>query len=249
MAAHDAFHIFRRFSGLRTRLLLLAQDEIVDLEEQLNLVDHTEKSPLFLASRREDKNEERKTIISKLRTSLAAYDELLEGSQRALAYERPHEKYTSSLQHWLAGNACIARKETAFLKNDDDLLTLSSMEDGVVKWLERTVCDKIVCHLGKGSEPKSRDPRVHIFPRSSTVTVARAILSPLIAFLLLAPVVICNLIESMAARLVVMVGATVIFVLCVCLLTNARTVDLAVAGATYTTIMVVFIEGKNTVAS
>jgi hypothetical protein len=78
-------------------------------------------------------------------------DELLEGSQRALAYERPHEKYTSSLQHWLAGNACIARKETAFLKNDDDLLTLSSMEDGVLKWLERTVCDKIVCHLGKGS--------------------------------------------------------------------------------------------------
>ncbi|KAH8650485.1 hypothetical protein BGZ61DRAFT_311176, partial [Ilyonectria robusta] len=232
MAAHDAFHIFRRFPGLRTRLLLLAQDEIVDLEEQLNLVDHTEKSPLFLASRREDKNEERKTIISKLRTSLAAYDELLQGSQRALAYERPHQKYTSSLQHWLAGNACIARKETAFLKNEKDLLTLSSTEDGVVKWLERTVCDKIVCRLGKGSIslPKSRDPRVHIFPRSSTVTVARAILSPLIAFLLLAPVIVCNLIESMAARLVVMVGATVTFVFCVCLLTNARTVDLAVAG-------------------
>jgi hypothetical protein len=80
MAAHDAFHIFRRFSGLRTRLLLLAQDEIVDLEEQLNLVDHTEKSPLFLASRREDKNEERKTIISKLRTSLAAYGGLANNS-------------------------------------------------------------------------------------------------------------------------------------------------------------------------
>lgn len=77
-------------------------------------------------------------------------DELLEGSQRALAYERPHQKYTSSLQHWLAGNACVARKETAFLKNDEDLLTLSSTEDGVVKWLERTVCDKIVCRLGKG---------------------------------------------------------------------------------------------------
>lgn len=78
-------------------------------------------------------------------------DELLQGSQRALAYERPHQKYTSSLQHWLAGNACIARKETAFLKNEKDLLTLSSTEDGVVKWLERTVCDKIVCRLGKGS--------------------------------------------------------------------------------------------------
>lgn len=83
--------------------------------------------------------------------TLLNVDELLEGSQRALAYERPHEKYTSSLRHWLAGNACIARKETAFLKNDDDLLTLSSTEDGVVKWLERTVCDKIVYHLGKGS--------------------------------------------------------------------------------------------------
>lgn len=166
IAAHDCFHIFRRFSGLRTRLLLLAQDEIVHLEERLHRIDKIEKARLFLASRREDRNPERESIISQLHMRLAAYgkmyrvlchlfltsstvDDMLERGQRALIYERPHEDYVSSLQSWLDGNACIARSETTFLKSGDDLLTLSSNEDGVVRWLERTVCDKIMSHLNK----------------------------------------------------------------------------------------------------
>jgi hypothetical protein len=73
MAAHGAFHIFRRFSDIRIRLLLLAQDKVVDLEEQLMRIDQAENSPLFLASSREDKNPERQRIISQLDTELEAY--------------------------------------------------------------------------------------------------------------------------------------------------------------------------------
>jgi hypothetical protein len=163
MAAHSAFHIFRRFSNTRTRLLLLAQDRIVHLEEQLMRIDQAENSPLFLASSREDRNSERELVISQLSTSLEAYgktinsifacacvsntrilDKLMERSQRVFAYERPDTKYVSSLQRWIRGNSCIARNEAKFLESGEDLLTLISTEDGAVSWLERYVCDALV---------------------------------------------------------------------------------------------------------
>ncbi|EXA44297.1 hypothetical protein FOVG_05769 [Fusarium oxysporum f. sp. pisi HDV247] len=245
MAGHSSFQIYRRFSDLRTRLLLLTQDEIVELEEQLNQIDQAEKSALFLASRREDRNSDRSVITTKLRSALSAYDELLEGSQRSLKYESPHEKYVSSLQRWLSGNSCIARSETKFLKNSDDLLSLCPREDGIVAWLERNVCDKVVRRFSRSSENISNDPHVQIFSRSSTMRVARAILSPLIVFLLLAPVVICNMIDSQPARLAIMIISTAAFVCCMSLLTNAKTVELAVAGATYTTVMIVFVSNTD----
>jgi hypothetical protein len=62
--------------------------------------------------------------------------------------------------------------------------------------------------------------------------MARGLLSPLIAVLLLAPVIICTSLQSLTARLVIMVAATSIFVCCISLLTKAKTVELAVAGAT-----------------
>ncbi|SCV28745.1 uncharacterized protein FFB14_01963 [Fusarium fujikuroi] len=92
MAGHSSFQIYRRFLDLRTRLLLLTQDEIVELEEQLDHIDKTEKSPLFLASRRDDRNSDRSVVTTKLRSALSAYDELLDGTQRSLKYESPHDK-------------------------------------------------------------------------------------------------------------------------------------------------------------
>lgn len=68
----------------------------------------------------------------------------MQRSQHAFSYERPHGQYVSSLQRWLRGNPCIARNEAKFLDAGDDLLALSSTEDGVINWLERSVCDFFV---------------------------------------------------------------------------------------------------------
>ncbi|KAI1357766.1 hypothetical protein F5Y08DRAFT_346389 [Xylaria arbuscula] len=76
MSAHGAFHIFRRFTSVRVRLLLLAQDKISCLEDQLLKIDEEEKAPLFLASCREDKNPEREAIISELHSNLATYGKI-----------------------------------------------------------------------------------------------------------------------------------------------------------------------------
>ena len=39
MASHDGFFVFRRFSNVRTRLLLLAQDRLAQLGAKLDRVD------------------------------------------------------------------------------------------------------------------------------------------------------------------------------------------------------------------
>ncbi|KAH8807489.1 hypothetical protein F5884DRAFT_857066 [Xylogone sp. PMI_703] len=245
LSAHDSFSIFRRFSTLRTRLLLLAQDEITVLEDQLNKIDQEESSPLFLACSRKDRNPNREVIISQIKKSLSAYDELVERTRRMYSYENPNPRIVESLRNWLSGNACIARNETAFLECGEDLVTLSPLEDGAVSWLGENLPDSIVRLVKSSQSSTSRDRRVHVFPRSLTTYVARMILTPLIIFFLLAPIIICNAITNSTARLATMVIATTVFVMLVSLLTKAKTIDLAVAGATYSAILVVFISGSN----
>ena len=73
---------------------------------------------------------------------------------------------------------------------------------------------------------------MHIFPRSFTDQAVRGLLTLVIIFLLLAPVIICNALRSLSSRLGVMIAATCLFVMILSLLTRSKTVELAVAGAT-----------------
>lgn len=52
------------------RLLLHAQDRVVQLEERLDKIDNDETSPLFLSSRRRDKNYEREKTMKELHDAL-----------------------------------------------------------------------------------------------------------------------------------------------------------------------------------
>jgi len=78
----------------------------------------------------------------------------------------------------------------------------------------------------------SRDPNVHVFPRSSITWVARILMTPFVVVLLMAPIVLRNLVSNLAARLVVIVAATTGFVAVLSGLTKARTIEPAVAGVT-----------------
>lgn len=75
MAAHDSFHVFRRFSNLRIRLLLLAQDNLTLLEKKLDKIDRDEISPLFLACNRRDINMERRSVLTEIQDALVTYGE------------------------------------------------------------------------------------------------------------------------------------------------------------------------------
>ena len=71
--ACSSFQIYRRFRTVRSRLLLLKQDEIAELELKLDEIDRTEPRPIFLGSRRRDANAERKQVLARLDAALADY--------------------------------------------------------------------------------------------------------------------------------------------------------------------------------
>ncbi|KAL7934282.1 hypothetical protein V8C35DRAFT_39002 [Trichoderma chlorosporum] len=248
VASHHSFHLCRRFSTLRTRLLLLKQDKLTILERQLEKIDRDEVAKLSLGSCRADSNEERHAVLAKIDDALADYDAFLERHQRALSFTTAPERPVSTLWNWVDGTGCVARAETAYLENREDLLSLATPEDNIVTWLE-TLAEYASLYFHKkffatkpGTE-MSQAPTVHLFPQSSIRRTVRALLAPLFTFLLLAPVIICNFVGGLTARLIIVILATTGFIAALTCLTNIRAVDLIIAGATYTTVLVVFISG------
>ncbi|KAF3929544.1 hypothetical protein ABW19_dt0204734 [Dactylella cylindrospora] len=232
MAADSSFQIFRRFSALRTRLLLLSQDHISQLEEKLNTIDSAEASPLFLASRRRDRNEERRTVISELQGALRDYDGLIERNLRISSFDSAHRKDIASLRSWIMKNAAISRAEIKFLDRNEDLLCLSDSKDGFLSWLERAIFEGLLSLNIKSRSDITRDRYVHIYSPRSTTLLARTVLTPLIVIILLAPVIICNSVSNANARLGIIVAATGLFLTVLSLLTRGKMLELVVAGAT-----------------
>jgi hypothetical protein len=73
IAANASFHLCRRFTNLRARLLLLKQDRLSSLENQLEKIDREETAALFLGSSRRDGNRDRNSVLSDIDTALADY--------------------------------------------------------------------------------------------------------------------------------------------------------------------------------
>lgn len=78
LSADKSFQVFRRFTRVRMRLLLVKQDQVSMLEHRLEALDRNEPCPLFLGSIRMDKNKERAAILDQLTTALREYGELPE---------------------------------------------------------------------------------------------------------------------------------------------------------------------------
>ncbi|KAM7217474.1 hypothetical protein V8F06_007105 [Rhypophila decipiens] len=244
LSAHKSFQVFRSFSTVRTRLILLAQDRVAILEHKLEGLDRNEESPLFLACSRKDKNPARRAVLSELQEALATYDDLLRRSHEVLSLEPPHPFHVSSLQNWEAGNACVARDEVAFLHNTLDLLSLSGKDDRVMSWIEQRLSLLKFLHRGRRSNI-SRDDHVHILPQHYTRGITRAVVAPPIILLLMVPVAICIVVHNLYIRLGVVAIADSVFLAALANLTEATPVDLAVAGATYATVLIVFISNPD----
>ncbi|RYP68848.1 hypothetical protein DL771_006466 [Monosporascus sp. 5C6A] len=238
VASHDTFQICRRFTKLRTRLLLLKQDELSILEKRLENLDREEDILLRLGSCREDDNPQRRTILAEIDTALADYDAFIERTNRILAFEAPEQRHVTNLRNWTDGNRCIARAETKYLY-ECDLLKAASHNDNALAWLETLVVDAFVWirrlfrKRERDGSAISRDPYVHIFSKSAISRTSRILMIPFVTALLLTPVVICNSLNTLIIRLIVIIISTSSFISVLSGLTKARTTELVLAGATW----------------
>ncbi|KAI1370095.1 hypothetical protein F4677DRAFT_398262 [Hypoxylon crocopeplum] len=250
LSKNPSWFISRRFDKLRARLLLLKQDRLAILEERLERIDREEEELLFLGANRDDTNTDRLSTLSDIETSLADYDQFLQRTSKALSAQPANMKDVKSLQNWVNDNCCLALEETAYLSHRDELISLVPVTDSAVTQIESWVEDKLIrymhCPQRSRFHDYSADEDIYIYRGPLIQRTARTLLIFLITLLLMSPVVICNLISTISARIVVIMLFTILYLLILSCLTKSRTMELILAGATYATVLIVFVSGTST---
>ena len=61
---------------------------------------------------------------------------MIERNHRILGFEAARPRDVLNLQNWVNGSGCIAREETAYLQNCRELLSVNSLDDHAITWLE-----------------------------------------------------------------------------------------------------------------
>ncbi|UKZ90843.1 uncharacterized protein TrAFT101_005842 [Trichoderma asperellum] len=236
-----SFQVWRRFSTLRTRLLLLKQDELSRLEEQLENIDAEDEElfPIFLGNNREDTNQDRKEILKKIDIALNDYDSFLKRQYRTFNLESSRDRAISSLRNWHDNNKSLASEEIKYL-NRRDLFTLL----GNGSWSDRLI-DLINGYFNTTKKPR-RERSANIMEERMKQMI-RVLQAALMAVLLFPPVIICNFVSNLTYRMIIIVGTTAIFIAILSLIarTRMKSFDLVIAGTTYATVLVVFISGTN----
>ncbi|KAF2647209.1 hypothetical protein K491DRAFT_614942, partial [Lophiostoma macrostomum CBS 122681] len=249
IASHDHFYLYRRFSDLRTRILLLKQDRLSYLESQLRNTDNQETKPLRLGSCRADDCSKRSLILSQIDEALTDYDNMITRNHLILGFETARPQAVTSLRNWVAGTRCIARAEVAYLQYPRDLFSIAPTNKTIITWLEAIIEKSLICLRRLFGMHRcfrlSRDPKVHIMSKESVTQTAQILITPFIVTLLLAPVIIYNYLDSLTTRLVTIVTATSIFITVLLGSTKAKSTELVVASTTYTTVLIIFITSSN----
>lgn len=217
------------------------------LESQLDRIDHNETRELFLGNRRRDTNGERREILEKLDAALADYDALLDRNRRILACNDPSRECVMNLQHWVDNTCSLAQCETAYLAYTKDLMTILSTQDDAVARLAplmETILRSLYKIVGKRRCDISRDPNISIFSVALLRNLTRTLIAWFVVVSLLVPIVIINALSSLVLRMAIIVVASAVLITTLSSFTNAKTVELFVSGATYATVLVVFISGN-----
>ncbi|KAH6682721.1 hypothetical protein B0J14DRAFT_612820 [Halenospora varia] len=130
--------IYRKFEALNHRLLLHLQDELVELEEQLHRLDHTDTQSrrtardIIPASRRAaaamggELQWHKTDVLGKIGYKLAQYNQALSSFNLTRSLSAPGAQDIDSYRSYLQSAHPIAEAETHFLDPDDDLVSIYS---------------------------------------------------------------------------------------------------------------------------
>ncbi|KAH7069403.1 hypothetical protein FB567DRAFT_598715 [Paraphoma chrysanthemicola] len=226
-SSDDDFIAFRRFATVHTRCLLLAQDEILSLERELQRLDGAERVQLYLSSREHDANPARLAILKELRVKLREYDKDLLRYLQLSSARRPRPANLESLKKWMKAVKPLIREETRFLDQSEDFVTIErDVEEGALEFMvEKFARTSRIGNLilkSTSERRKSADPHLHFYSAARKGLLVRLLLTGLASFLLLVPTILLYELENLRARLVVIAIFIALFAVAVALLTRAR---------------------------
>ncbi|KAG4292646.1 hypothetical protein FPRO06_12134 [Fusarium proliferatum] len=247
ISSHESFFVARRFLNVRARLLLLKQNRVVALESKLHKIDRDEDRPLFLGSCQRDQNTDRAKVVAELDEALEDLDKFLLRSRQISELEQADPQAVTNLQNWVNGTGSIARAESRFLNYPlQELLSTSPRDESAMIGLENNVAENLLRvrdYFFPSYSPKVSRDTAHIYipTRSSAALISRALMIPIVVIMLLAPVILCSYLSSTSSRLFAVGGATVFFVAMISGGTRMKSQELIIAGATYATVLTVFL--------
>ena len=187
MSSDENFLVCRKYSFLRSRVLLYRQDELSKLEETLVALDQEDwetddASRLALMSRKTDeaRNEDprysRKTLIQKIDDKLKQYgmywqfgrsekltlatDNCVSNIRLYAGMRTPCNRNWNSFAAWMKNKKPLTPEEREFMHHKDDFVALA--DDAECGWLDGVVEDTLSGFLPK----KVIDVRISCFQQS-----------------------------------------------------------------------------------
>ncbi|KAM7183837.1 hypothetical protein V8F33_013333 [Rhypophila sp. PSN 637] len=238
-----AFLMFRRFTTLHSRILLLSQEELCRLESRLTEIDDAERTQLYISSHVHDENEARREVLREIREKLRAYDDDVHRFFRLCCYMAPSYDNIRSFSRWMDSEKPLIEPETEFLKNEDDFMAPDRDVDE--SFLEEAV-EKFARKYGVGNRRehhRSSDPDLHYYSVQRKQTAVRLVLTFLASTLLLMPTIILYsvTVQDKTARLLVIAAFTLIFAVVIATLTRAKRHEIFASTAAFSAVLVVFI--------
>ncbi|KAI1322798.1 hypothetical protein F5Y16DRAFT_413018 [Xylariaceae sp. FL0255] len=232
-------YIIRHISSWTFKLLLFK------LELELDRINKKETNVLHLSSYKNNDNIKKGLVLSNIKEALTNYKRCY----RIFKLKPAKLRSVLNLQHWINRNGCVARAEIAYLKCFEELVGIVETNDTVMLWLETLVEDCLIqarrFFRMKNRFGVLRDINIYIPAKSLVARLARVLMTLVIIILLLAPIFACSWISSTAAQIGTIIVATTLFVIVLSTSTKAKTIELVIAGATYTTVLTVFITSVN----
>ncbi|OXV10498.1 hypothetical protein Egran_01741 [Elaphomyces granulatus] len=146
ISSYDFFFAFRSFRRLRSRVLLMKQDELNVLEARLDHLDREEGRPFFLGTCRHDVdgNSNRNDLLNQIHLKLSEYDASVDRCRQMLSCSRANARDIASLQNWLERTGCVNEDEISYLDRENELVSLASSSDLAMKQLEDWIEDRLI---------------------------------------------------------------------------------------------------------
>ncbi|KAK8850954.1 hypothetical protein PGQ11_013433 [Apiospora arundinis] len=133
LASDDDLLIFRRFSVLNTRTLLLLQDQICELEQELLEVDRiygSKNSEDYNNGTFRDDLEDRTELLGKITSTISQYNALLLQQSALRNHPNAPQRDIKNINRWHYNHGwkAIDKEETQYLQQTDDLVSITQKD-------------------------------------------------------------------------------------------------------------------------
>ncbi|GFG18860.1 hypothetical protein IFM5058_09441 [Aspergillus udagawae] len=257
IASDRGLSIYRRFARLNAKNLLYLQAEIVAVAEDLReIIDEDQKSDDTKAQRFSTSVWYLKNTPSlqwerflELRRLLNEYNNTLIQQAQLLQFNSPHSQDLKTFKKWLGskkgGNyVCSTTLEQDQWNDEKDLIALSGRYENVdhlTRWLFRVAVPWFDRLIGERIKPSDLETGTVYYDDDRIIRGTRIVSTVFSSVFPASSMLVLYVLNSMAARLVVIIVYNVLFSMLVGLMTRARRVEIFAASVAFAAVQVAFI--------